>query len=276
MTDQRIWLYWADGFEYAPRIGSICAASWINKNPSSSIIQLDNRNLRQYVSSSQVLNLVQGTTAPTLEAPFRSDILRLYLLSEYGGVWADVDVYCSHPLHDWLPERLISGFFAFSRPAPNRKLGNWFIAAHKSNRLIRGWLSIVLRYYEQFAQRPLARHSMRHPYVRLFDTYPDLWLNPLISRLIWGRPYYLAHYAFAHLIRTDAQAKAQWEQTPTLPARPALYGRWYGSVSDPNDRYTADLASHRPPAFKLDRRCDLDALPTTALVHRILAGEFDR
>ena len=42
-----------------------------------------------------------------------SDLLRLYLLNKYGGVWVDSTNLCRRPLNDWLPSAASQGFFAF-------------------------------------------------------------------------------------------------------------------------------------------------------------------
>ena len=42
-----------------------------------------------------------------------SDLLRLYLLNKYGGVWVDSTNLCRRPLDDWLPSAARQGFFAF-------------------------------------------------------------------------------------------------------------------------------------------------------------------
>lgn len=42
-----------------------------------------------------------------------SDILRLYLLKKYGGVWVDATNLCRRPLDAWLPSAACEGFFAF-------------------------------------------------------------------------------------------------------------------------------------------------------------------
>jgi hypothetical protein len=52
------------------------------------------------------------------------------LLRRHGGVWADATCYCLQPLAEWLPSKLApAGFFAFDRPAPDRMLASWFLAA---------------------------------------------------------------------------------------------------------------------------------------------------
>ena len=39
----------------------------------------------------------------TLTAASLSDILRISLLHEFGGVWVDATVYCNRPIDEWLP-----------------------------------------------------------------------------------------------------------------------------------------------------------------------------
>ena len=47
----------------------------------------------------------------------RGDVLRITVMRDYGGVWADATMYCVLPLDSWLAQALGTGdFFAFAAP----------------------------------------------------------------------------------------------------------------------------------------------------------------
>ena len=46
-------------------------------------------------------------TAASIQA--KSDIIRVELLSAYGGIWVDATVYCNEPFSNWLSELGIGG-----------------------------------------------------------------------------------------------------------------------------------------------------------------------
>ncbi|RBW46370.1 capsular biosynthesis protein, partial [Psychromonas sp. B3M02] len=82
LIPRKIWLLWYQGLENAPYLIKKCIASWIKHNPTWEIIVLDESNLHNYIT----LKAPQETLTK-LSPAHRSDLLRLKLLHEYGGVW---------------------------------------------------------------------------------------------------------------------------------------------------------------------------------------------
>jgi hypothetical protein len=121
---------------------------------------------------------------PTLEA--QSDRIRMELLRRHGGVWADATCYCLQPLEEWLPSKLApAGFFAFDRPAPDRMLSSWFLAASKGNYIVEQWRRLTREYWAD-------RNERDH--------------------------YFWFHRLFEQGYRSDTQFKAMWDATPKVPA----------------------------------------------------------
>ena len=83
----------------------------------------------------------------TITAASYSDITRIMLLKEYGGVWADASVFCNRPLDDWLQECSGEGFFAFDRPGPDRPLASWFLASEENHCVVERWCAKTLAYW---------------------------------------------------------------------------------------------------------------------------------
>jgi hypothetical protein len=111
-----VWTLWLQGRHRAPRVVRECLASWERHNPTWEIRCLDATTVGRYVDVASVVDLATSTiTATSL-----SDVIRLLLLHEYGGVWVDATLYCNRPLDEWLEPVLGEGLFAFSRPAPDR------------------------------------------------------------------------------------------------------------------------------------------------------------
>lgn len=175
---KKIWMYWAQGWESAPPLVQLCRDSWIRKNPGWEVVLLDDSNVRDYAT---IAIARDGKNIP--HAAY-SDIIRMQLLAQHGGVWADATAYCSIPLYEWLPSVAQSGFFAFEKKKTT--VASWFIAAEKGNSLIAAWNSYIGRYWK-YSIRP--------------------------NRYFW------LHYLFEYLLILDRSAWAAWEATTRISSR---------------------------------------------------------
>lgn len=137
-------MLWLQGWENAPRIVRACHRSWEVGNGGWKIVTLTRSNIGQFVSDRNIC-AAAGNLALPPEA--YSDRLRIALLAQHGGVWADATTYCLRPLDSWLPNALVSGFFAFDRPAPDRLLSSWFLAAKRGNYIIQRWADRTIEYW---------------------------------------------------------------------------------------------------------------------------------
>ncbi|KAK9370666.1 hypothetical protein V1509DRAFT_651463 [Lipomyces kononenkoae] len=80
-------------------------SSWSKLNPEYQHVLVDDVTAQDFVESAfinvpQVVQLYNSFPNPVLKA----DLLRYLLLYLYGGVYADIDVYCRKPIAEWLPE----------------------------------------------------------------------------------------------------------------------------------------------------------------------------
>ena len=98
-TDKIIWQYWGQGYE--PKkiqpVVKICFESVEKFKGDYTLIRLSDENYAEYVDLPEVVLQKNLTWTP---AAF-SDILRLALVTTYGGVWLDATIM----LTDVLPER---------------------------------------------------------------------------------------------------------------------------------------------------------------------------
>lgn len=136
-----IYMYWADGFEYAPNLIDLCCLSWKMMNPTWVFIELNDKNLAKHISDMSFL-LRQK---PKMSLTSYSDLVRLTLLKENGGVWVDATVFCLKPLNDWLHEASPNGFFAFSHP--QRQISSWFLYAHRNSIINEKWFKEMTEFW---------------------------------------------------------------------------------------------------------------------------------
>src|SRR5262249_37436294 len=120
-----IWMMWLQGFAKAPCLVQRCAVSWSTHNPDWKINHLDGDNLQEYVNVDEFV----GRNRKTISIQALSNVIRINLLKQYGGLWVDATCFCCKPLDEWLGEYTASGFFAFPDPARDRLLSSWFLAS---------------------------------------------------------------------------------------------------------------------------------------------------
>jgi Capsular polysaccharide synthesis protein len=176
-----LWSLWLQGWDSAPDLVRACAASWIRLNPEWDVRLLTRSHVERLLAAESNASLLQRPISPAA----LSDVVRLELLARYGGVWADATSYCLSPLDDWLPGVTTSGFFAFDRPAPDRMLATWFLAAVEPSPAILRWRALARAY----------------------------WMDRSAPET-----YFWCHYLFAKAYEADAEVQKVWDSTPRISA----------------------------------------------------------
>jgi Capsular polysaccharide synthesis protein len=172
-----LWSYWKQGESAAPDLVKSCIASWRDLNPGWDVRVLDDGSVSRFTAMTGV--------PESISVQGYSDVLRVRLLDEHGGVWVDATTLCATPLDHWLPPLMQSGFFAFSRPGQDRVVASWFIASERGGTLIRAWRRSTDAYWS----------NVRRPY-----------------------HYYWLHYLLEWVALTNHAAGARWAGTPHVSA----------------------------------------------------------
>ena len=146
---ERIFSIWLQGEENAPPIVKVCFAS-IRKNCTQDFVVLDEKTLFDWIQLPDyvVTKWKKGKIHP---AHF-TDICRLELLYQYGGIWADATDFIAAPFPYWL---LNTDFFVYHTGDNIDFIGfysfiqNCFIRAKKNNFLVKAWRDAVLLYWKE-------------------------------------------------------------------------------------------------------------------------------
>src|SRR6266508_5901263 len=124
----------------------MCLRSWKIRNPGWRVVELSDANLSEYIDQ-ESLAKIRGLSNITI-VKF-ANLIRLYLISRHGGVWADATCFCCKPLDNWLPDYMGSGFFAFRRHSDewlrNPRSRAWEFGRRRSDRVIASWFLASLR-----------------------------------------------------------------------------------------------------------------------------------
>lgn len=116
LVGQRIiWQYWAQGPEDRSQLPEVVRLSYASVDQHVSegyrVIRLSDDTIGDYIDLPEVVQTVRQTNLAMTIAYF-SDILRLALLSAYGGVWLDSTIFVAHPWDEQLEE---GEFFMYQR-----------------------------------------------------------------------------------------------------------------------------------------------------------------
>lgn len=136
-----IWCYWAQGKEEIPSFHKKCLINWEN--------MLSNRDFKINVidleSFLKMQNEIDENFMNKLTYQQQSDIVRLCVLDEYGGIWIDITTILTQDL-SWVIDKFDKGYeqVGFYVTYWNKKtkniLENWFIAVkNKNNYIISQW-----------------------------------------------------------------------------------------------------------------------------------------
>lgn len=93
-----IWVCWWQGLENAPDIVKACIESIQRNAGNHPVIVLTDENYKQYVTIPQWVE--EKRNKGIITRTNYSDLLRLSLLAEHGGMWLDATFFCTEPVLD--------------------------------------------------------------------------------------------------------------------------------------------------------------------------------
>jgi hypothetical protein len=271
-----IWMYWHQGIDNAPFLVKECIKSWKLQNPNYDIRVLDVNSIREYIE----VELPKHKKESMVLANY-SDLLRMKLLYEYGGIWADATSYCMKPIDSWISPYVKNGFFAFVHNKPQGLIASWFIISNKNclimketyEKLLKYWQNNNLtnkgpikRYIRKWAGKLLNHHQSRWKY----------WFHPFTTKVLKIHPYFVMHYLMDDLISTNEQARTIWESTKKLddigPHKLKRIG--FLNKLDANSKHIID--NEDIPMFKLTyKKYDHSRYTQDSILYYLFEGRFN-
>jgi hypothetical protein len=173
-----VWVLWYQGWEHAPWLTRFVVQSWAMHNPGWTIQLVSKKNLGAFMDT---------TSLDDIECPAaRSDLLRLRLLDQHGGVWADATLICMLPLDSWVQ-------------AAVQPTGIWMYHGHEDGLGPASWL-IVSGGAPSYIMRAWRRAA---------DEY---WAGGRIS----AHAYFWMDGLFLELLEHDERFASEWRRVPYL------------------------------------------------------------
>ena len=117
-----IWVSWWQGEDGMPLIAKKCFHRLCACRGNHNIVLITKDNYTEYIDIPQ--RLIEKAEAGTMKYSHLSDLLRLKLLSKYGGLWIDSTVWCSRRIDDVYT----NGMFVSLRNPP---FYNWSVTTYR-------------------------------------------------------------------------------------------------------------------------------------------------
>eukprot|EP00746_Dinoflagellata_sp_MGD_P037465 gnl/MRDRNA2_/MRDRNA2_190044_c0_seq1.p1 gnl/MRDRNA2_/MRDRNA2_190044_c0~~gnl/MRDRNA2_/MRDRNA2_190044_c0_seq1.p1 ORF type:complete len:379 (+),score=50.30 gnl/MRDRNA2_/MRDRNA2_190044_c0_seq1:123-1259(+) len=200
-----IWMLWFDGWDRAGEIQSRCRESWELYNRGweiralcrSDFADLFGSFAQEYERLRMQMNHLEPFGGCWVPPAGDSDLVRLFLLARYGGVWVDSTMLCRKPLDEWLPVAAASGFFAYGPEdlvKDDLHVMSSFIASTPCHPLIVAWL----------------QRTREH------------WSTPKQVRP--ERGFFWVHNIFKEMIDEDKSLATEWAKVPRVTGEYGLRG----------------------------------------------------
>lgn len=169
-----IWWCWFQGFDQAPPLVKACFNSLKRHFPEYEINIITLKNIRKYIDIPNYI--LKKFEDKTISYAHFSDIVRIFLLAEYGGVWIDSTVYCSNS--SIIPVIENTDFFVYQNGLLGNdkdiKISSWFMSAKKNNMFVIEVKKLLEEYWKKHSY--LESYFLVHLFFTLVsEKYPEEW-----------------------------------------------------------------------------------------------------
>ncbi len=144
----KIWMFWWTGLESAPDIVRISVNSVRANANGFEVCVLDRDNYLDYLSLPTYI--IEKHDQGIITHAMFSDILRMTLLSLYGGIWIDATMICLRPLPEMLKEIEFYTCRTYEKDSPHISKSRWtsfFMAGSPEFRLFTEAREILFNYW---------------------------------------------------------------------------------------------------------------------------------
>ncbi|MBQ8522129.1 MAG: capsular polysaccharide synthesis protein [Clostridia bacterium] len=145
----KIWVFWWTGIETAPDIVKRCIEK-IKKSSNDKVVILDKNNIKNYIEIPP--HIYDKIEKGYITITHFSDILRMCLLSQYGGLWLDSTIYYTGGnIKEYLEREFytIKHLNGNSRYVSKNRWTGYFLSCKKNNLLVVNVRNILFEYWKK-------------------------------------------------------------------------------------------------------------------------------
>lgn len=139
-----IWVYWEGK---SSKTVDLCIDRIIKLHPDHDVRLLNPMNLHNYIREPKTKTILNHEVSPQL----KSDIIRLELLYQYGGIWIDASVLIYKKLNwalDLMKKNRTKSFAYYRKNNTTNKdrpvIESWLLITEKENEFFRLWLNELI------------------------------------------------------------------------------------------------------------------------------------
>lgn len=193
----KIWTCWLQGYEQAPLLVKRCIDNMKNRiGGGTDIVLITSNNYKDYTNLPDYI-LKKHEKGLISDAHF-SDLIRLDILINHGGLWIDPTCYvscCGIP--DYIKNSDCFLFTSFSlNDIEVSKISNWLIGAKPQNILLRETRRSLYQYWKE-NNYPINYYIFHMFFTIAGERYPEAWnkiprfnnLNPHVLQWEFGQQY---------------------------------------------------------------------------------------
>lgn len=189
-AEEFVFSIWFQSEENAPLLIKSCFRQ-LKKYYGENVKILDRNSIRKWIDVPDYIWL-KWENGIISNAHF-SDICRVLLLYNYGGMWFDATDYLTSPVPDWIINSDLFMFAAGDKITPTTLVQSCFIRAKKNHPLLKAWRDIIFEYWKTE--------------------------NQLID-------YFLLHYLLRYLVENNSSASELFNKIPYVEQDPT-HVLWY-------------------------------------------------
>ena len=207
-----IWICWFQGINNAPDIVRTCVNSIKVNLPNKKINILTDDNIEKYVKFPDFIK--NKYKSGKITKTHMTDLLRLELLTLYGGTWIDATVLCTQP------EATIPGYFFDSdlfffqclkpgRDGHSTYMSSWYINAKSHNKILEATKYLCYEYWKR--NDDMLDYFLLHDFMSIvLEYYPEEWKKILprdnatphelllrLNTIIGQTPFHKLSYKFS-------------------------------------------------------------------------------
>lgn len=172
--NRTVWIFWWQGIDNAPDVVKVCYESVKRHHGSDwKIVLLTEQNYKDYVTFPT--HIIDKFQSGAITITHFSDLLRLELLINHGGLWLDATVYCSG---NNIPKSIIeSDLFAYmaQKPGADGKattMSSWLMYAKSNSKILMGTRQLLYEYWTK--NTSMTDYFLLHQFFSIVcDRYSD-------------------------------------------------------------------------------------------------------
>lgn len=171
----KVWICWFQGIDSAPALVQKCYQSVKDNMPDKEIIVLTMDKLSEYAEFPEFI--LEKWKSGVITHTHMTDLLRLELLIQHGGMWLDATVFCSG---DDIPDYYFdSNLFFYQCLKPGRDghanyISSWLMSAKTNNKILMAVRYLCYEYWKE--NNSMVDYFLLHDFMSMvLDYYPEDW-----------------------------------------------------------------------------------------------------